>query len=387
MTYSITDSCSHNPTGDLRTFATQGGLVLFGAGKNGEYASHYLNYIGADILCFVDNASQNIGHRINGIEVRSTNSLTANQSQRIVITSERYADAIMAQLVAEGFTRQQVYVLRQSELQRIYDNDAGWPDYAIVHHTIPFFRDYLVRHQFDPEASVLRRGELVFPNPLNAQLPYQKSFFAAYMDYVLPTLCDDYTMIVEGPGEYGQINVNSGDVVLDCGANVGLFSIIAASKGATVHAFEPMKDILPHLVEAAEYYPTITPWEAAVSNENGTVEMHFPGDGPGTASSFVLNAGCKTAKVETVTVDDFLRSNGINRCDFIKADIEGAERLMLQGAQETLRTCAPKLSICTYHLPDDKKVLEQLIKSANPDYIVDHHWQKLYAYVPNRLQR
>ena len=76
--------------------------------------------------------------------------------------------------------------------------------------------------------------------------------------------------------------------------------------------------------------------------------------------------------------------DGLERVDFIKADIEGAERLMLKGAQETLRRFAPKLSICTYHLPDDKEVLEALIKQANPHYVIEHRWQKLYAHVPER---
>jgi hypothetical protein len=68
--------------------------------------------------------------------------------------------------------------------------------------------------------------------------------------------------------------------------------------------------------------------------------------------------------------------------DFIKADIEGAERLMLKGAQKTLARFAPKLALCTYHLPDDPDVMEKLIMEANPNYKIVHKWFKLYAYVP-----
>jgi len=46
-----------------------------------------------------------------------------------------------------------------------------------------------------------------------------------------------------------------------------------------------------------------------------------------------------------------------------------------------LKTYAPKLAICTYHLPDDKEVLTKLILQANPDYKIEYAWKKLYAWV------
>ena len=51
---------------------------------------------------------------------------------------------------------------------------------------------------------------------------------------------------------------------------------------------------------------------------------------------------------------------------------------------KTLKEFGPKLSICTYHYPEDKELLESIILEANPNYIVEHHWRKLYAYVPEK---
>lgn len=94
------------------------------------------------------------------------------------------------------------------------------------------------------------------------------------------------------------------------------------------------------------------------------------------------NDNCIEEDVSLMTVDEFVEENDIPHIDFIKADIEGAERNMLMGATRVLKEFAPKLSICTYHLPDDKDVLEKIIKDANPDYVVEHKYKKLYAYVP-----
>jgi len=67
--------------------------------------------------------------------------------------------------------------------------------------------------------------------------------------------------------------------------------------------------------------------------------------------------------------------------DFIKADIEGSERYLIEGAKKVLLEYTPKISICTYHLPDDSKVLRNLVLDANPKYKIFEKYQKLYAFV------
>ena len=85
--------------------------------------------------------------------------------------------------------------------------------------------------------------------------------------------------------------------------------------------------------------------------------------------------------IETITLDDFVQEQKLDRVDFIKSDIEGFERYMLQGAQETLKNFAPKLALCTYHLPNDPEVMSDLIMRANPKYNVVQGKKKLYASV------
>ena len=79
--------------------------------------------------------------------------------------------------------------------------------------------------------------------------------------------------------------------------------------------------------------------------------------------------------------EEFIRSfsRGI---DFIRANIEGSERDMLRGAKNVLQHYAPKLAISTNHLPDDPKVLEDIILEFNPKYkIIQFRKNILFAQV------
>ena len=211
------------------------------------------------------------------------------------------------------------------------------------------------------------------------------SFNLEFCDFVSPFI-NGYNKRIsfdEGPYEIDEVKLKSGDVILDCGANIGLFSFFAAAKtGGLSYAFEP----LPANVEALERIARLNPdlnvrvVKSALGNEKGKIKF--------TATDYVdvgskildENSTEKSIKVDLTTIDDFVSEQNLSRVDFIKADIEGAERLMLAGAKNTLKTFKPRLALCTYHLPDDPQVMEQLITDINPEYKVIHKYKKLYAY-------
>jgi FkbM family methyltransferase len=180
-----------------------------------------------------------------------------------------------------------------------------------------------------------------------------------------------------------DVTVHKGDIVIDAGAWIGDFSAYASVKGAFTYAFEPAQKSFAVLQQTAGLNERIIPVEKGLSDKNGKLHFYLAG-GSGMSDSLVLRDDVPCSTVETVavtTLDDFVFENNLPRVDFIKADIEGAERDMLKGAQHVLKTFAPRLALCTYHLPDDPEVMARLIKEANPDYRIVQREKKLYASV------
>jgi FkbM family methyltransferase len=178
-----------------------------------------------------------------------------------------------------------------------------------------------------------------------------------------------------------DVTVRGGDVVIDAGAWYGDFSAYAANKGATAYAFEPAKQNF-NILEQTKLLNLpnkIIPINKGLSDKNYSAEMFV---NESLSHSTTLNDGAGlTETVELTTLDQFVAENNLAKVDFIKADIEGEERKMLLGARETLRKFAPKLAICTYHLPDDREVLTKIILDANPNYSIKYLRHKLFAAV------
>ncbi|MDR2006503.1 MAG: FkbM family methyltransferase [Acidaminococcales bacterium] len=207
------------------------------------------------------------------------------------------------------------------------------------------------------------------------------------LDDVQTVYYDFYLMTSEGPYEYGKVYLEKGDIVIDAGACVGEFSALAAYKGCAPYAFEPVRAVIDlYLEKTAKMNPGIIIVPYALSDKKSTLEIILSGLGTTSLTNIEGGASRKAFEVENiqaVDLDGYVHENNLPRVDFIKADIEGAERQMLKGAQNVLKEFSPKLAICTYHLPDDPQVLRDLILEANPRYQVEQKHKKLYAYVPH----
>ena len=95
----------------------------------------------------------------------------------------------------------------------------------------------------------------------------------------------------------------------------------------------------------------------------------------GPSSSLVERGrSAEHAEIETVAVDDLVERCGLERVDFLKLDVEGAELHALRGAEATLRRDRPKLAIAAYHSDADLIALPAWLDGLGVGYelYLDH---------------
>ena len=171
-----------------------------------------------------------------------------------------------------------------------------------------------------------------------------------------------------------DVRIKPGDTVIDAGAWLGDFSAYAAHKGAVAHAFEPTRSTYELLLRTVALNEgRIIPVMKGLGAENGTRSFGVGADAAANrilkgGESFAEDGTQKKISIDVITLDDYVEENNLQRVDFIKADVEGAEEELLAGATNTLRNFAPKLSFSTYHAANDRVSLQETILRANPTY-------------------
>jgi FkbM family methyltransferase len=169
-----------------------------------------------------------------------------------------------------------------------------------------------------------------------------------------------------------RTNIRPGDIVLDAGANVGVFTRKALWAGALkVVAIEPAPENLECLRR-----------NFAVEIETGRVVIYPKGvwdkddvlklsvDPTSSArDSFVRSVeNAQFIDAPLTTIDKLVTELRLPRVDFIKMDIEGAERKALVGGRETIAKYRPRMALCVYHMQGDEIEVPKLVHEAYSGY-------------------
>jgi FkbM family methyltransferase len=172
-------------------------------------------------------------------------------------------------------------------------------------------------------------------------------------------------------------HLTPGAVFVDIGANIGFYSLQARKRvgpEGRVVAFEPNPDTVKKLKRNLQLNGMeIELFEAALSNRVEVVTLYSPEGCHGETSMRHCGGRQVSEKqVPAVRLDDVFPRD-IDRIDFLKIDVEGAEAMVFEGAQTVLRRFRPpvlleineKASLAFGYAPyDATKILMQ----CNPEY-------------------
>ena len=137
-----------------------------------------------------------------------------------------------------------------------------------------------------------------------------------------------------------------------------------------VFTFEFIDGNLKVLKENISYNPGLAQNIVVVEHplwEKDNEVFYYVDKGPASTVSTVA-AGNGDKVVKSKTIDALVKEKQLQKVDFIKLDIEGAEPYALKGAAETIRKFKPKLAIAIYHSISDFVTIPEYIRSLCPEY-------------------
>lgn len=131
-------------------------------------------------------------------------------------------------------------------------------------------------------------------------------------------------------------NLNEGDYFVDIGANIGVYSILAASKGAKVISIEPVVstfEILKKNIELNNFQNLIKAINIGISNKKEILNFSSNQD---ALNHVIMNEDKQKIgiKVNSFSLDEIMK--GVMP-KFIKIDVEGFETNVIEGAEKTLQ--------------------------------------------------
>jgi FkbM family methyltransferase len=141
--------------------------------------------------------------------------------------------------------------------------------------------------------------------------------------------------------------VKDGDIVFDIGANIGWYSFHLAQKlsKSIIHAFEPISETFIRLERNMELnqIANVKLNNLAFSAKKEKIKFYHSPDLTVAASArnITESKNVLQSECDSDLLDNYVNLNKIDRLDFIKCDVEGAEYFVFQGGIETLKNYKP----------------------------------------------
>ncbi|HHT9125287.1 MAG TPA: FkbM family methyltransferase [Candidatus Brocadiia bacterium] len=225
-------------------------------------------------------------------------------------------------------------IKKYSRFRILIQSFIAWSPFLVT-----IFNETLRIRRWRSLQSVLRLFGSTLPNPIDVE------------GHILFHHSDDInTTIGLGVGDYEpEVRktvtqfLSPGTTMIDAGANIGYYTLLAAravGPQGHVYAFEPAPstvELLRKNVDVNGYSGRVTVVPKAITNKSSKVRIFLDYVHSGTSSMFSDGLAKDAVEVEGVSLDEFFSSKGWPPINIIKMDIEGAEKLALEGMRELVR--------------------------------------------------
>lgn len=230
-----------------------------------------------------------------------------------------------------------------------------------------------LRRQVELKDRILKASRLVNRDPAGFHLwdtPAGRYWIPKGSDWALPWDLAEQERQIYGSGERA---VRAGDVVLDCGANVGVYTRVALNAGAKLvvaielapENIECLRRNFPEEIRAGR----VLVYPKGVWDKDDVLTLQVDPENS-AADSIVMRPekAREGPRVPLTTIDKLAAELKLERVDYIKMDIEGAEQNALLGAQATLAKYRPRMALSAYHRPEDPQKIPELVRRAWAGY-------------------
>jgi FkbM family methyltransferase len=170
--------------------------------------------------------------------------------------------------------------------------------------------------------------------------------------------------------------IQHGDIVLDCGAHVGVFTRKALAAGAKlVIAIEPVPANLTCLRRtfAREIADGRVVLHAeGVWDKAEVLPIHFDHtDSMRSSVVFRPTGPASDINARLTTIDAIVSQLKLSRVDYLKVHVEGAEMKAIAGARQTISSHKPRIAVTPFHMKDDQREIPAFIRSVRADYSME----------------